>query len=63
MKQTYPPLTAFRIFYDDGSTSETNMAASTTLADAIAYFVGRRFEITETTFRTAVRVEEITDPT
>jgi len=56
---TYPPLTAYRVFYDDGSTSETNMAAGVTIDDAARHFVGHRFELTETTFRTAVRVERI----
>jgi len=55
----YPPLTAFRVSYDDGSIEETNMAAGITLAEATAHFVGQRFEKTETTFRTATKVEKI----
>lgn len=53
----YSPLSAFRVAYDDGSTQDTNMAAGITLEEARAYFVGQRFEATETTFRTAVSVE------
>lgn len=52
-------LTAFRILYNDESTSVTNMAAGVTLEQAQNYFIGNRFEITEKTFRTAVKVEQL----
>lgn len=56
----YPPLTAFRITFDDGSVMETNMAAGITLAEATAYYVGQRFgNSDERTFRTGVKVEQI----
>ena len=38
-------LTAYRITYDDGSTTETNMAKGVTLDDARDYFIGKRFDI------------------
>lgn len=56
----YPPLTAFRIFFDDGTNYATSMAAGVTLQQATDYYVGQRFEKTETTFRTAIRVEQET---
>ena len=55
----YPPLTAFRIHFDDGTSYATNMAAGITLKEAMAYFIGQTFEITETTFRTVVKVEQL----
>jgi hypothetical protein len=56
----YPPLTAFRITFDDGSVIATNMAAGITLAEATAYYVGQRFvNQDEVTFRTGVKVEQI----
>ena len=55
----YPPLTAFKVTYDNGDVENHSMAAGVTLAQATAYYVGKRFEITETTFRTALAVEEI----
>jgi len=51
------PLTAYRVTYDNGDVENVNMAAGVTLQQAQAYFVGQRFEITETTFRTAIKVE------
>lgn len=58
-KQTYPALTAFRVYYDDGTSGDTNMAANVTLEEAQKYFVGNTFEVTERKFRTAVRVEKL----
>lgn len=52
----YPPLTAFRIYFDDGTNYATNMAAGVTLQQATDYFVGKRFEKNDTTFHTAIRV-------
>lgn len=52
-------LPAYRVFYDDGTHIDTEMSCHTSLEDARAYFVGVRFEITETTFHTAIRVEEL----
>lgn len=57
--EKYPPLTAYRVFYSDNTHQDTNMAAHVTLEDAQKYFVGNRFEITETTFHTAIRVEKL----
>ena len=55
----YPPLTSYLVHYDDGDIRATDMAAGVTLKMARDYFLGTRFEITETTFRTCVAVEEI----
>jgi len=41
--EKYPPLTAYKITYSDGSTSSTNMAAGVTLEDAEKYFIGQWF--------------------
>jgi len=57
--EIFPPLTAFRIYYNDGTQSVTNMAAGVTLEQAERHFVGKTFEVTETTFRTAIKVEQI----
>jgi len=40
---TYPPLTAYRIKYSDGSDMITSMAAGVTLDDAKSYFIGSWF--------------------
>ena len=45
LNEIYPPLTAYRIIYEDGSTSETNMAAGVTLEDAQKYFIGKYFNL------------------
>ncbi len=59
-KPTHPPLTAYRVFYDDGTSRVTNCAAGITLEEATKYFVtGRPVEITETTFHKAIRVEKV----
>lgn len=55
----YPPLTAWRITYDNGDVEEINMAAGVTPEQARAYFIGQRFEVTETTFRVGVKVEQL----
>jgi hypothetical protein len=59
-----PPymLTAWRVTYDNGDVDEINMAFGVTYAEAKANFIGVRFEITETTFRTGVKVEQIVTP-
>ena len=41
MQTQYPPLTAYRIFRDDGTSYVTSMAAGVTLEDARAYFMGQ----------------------
>lgn len=56
---TTDSLTTFKITYDDGNVTTTEMAAGVTLQMAQNHFIGHRFEITETTFRTAVKVEKI----
>ena len=58
----YLPLTAYRVTYDDGTSRVTDMAATVTLQMARDYFLGHRFEITETTFHTAIAVEQVTGP-
>lgn len=55
----HPPLTAFLVTYDNGDKQPVSMAAGVTLEQAKAHYVGTRFEITETTFRTGVKVEEL----
>lgn len=66
MAKTYPPLTAYRIIveYADGhrESYDTNCAADIDLSAAQAYFMGQRQEVTETTFRTVVGVEQIIGP-
>jgi hypothetical protein len=56
-------LTAYKITYDDGSTSSTNMAAGVTLDDAKKYFIGKTFTDEDhkgkETKRKAVKVELI----
>ena len=45
----YPPLTAYRIHRDDGTSYVTSMAAGVTLEQARAYFIGQtEFDDTET---------------
>lgn len=60
--ETRKPLTCYLVKYDDGIERPTDMAAGVTLKDAQEYFVGKRFEITETTFHTCISVETITGP-
>jgi hypothetical protein len=55
----YPPLTAYRVYYNDGTSMATSMAAGITLQQAQAYFIGNEFEINEKSIRIAVRVEKI----
>jgi hypothetical protein len=42
---TYPPLTAYRVTYSDGSATNNSMASHVTLADAQAYYVGKWFNL------------------
>jgi len=59
----YPPLTAYKITYSNGSTSKTNMAAGVTLEDAQKYFIGNQFDLGAfdvENMQTAVSVEKIT---
>lgn len=59
---TYPPLTAYKVTYRDGSTTSTNMAAGVTLEDAQKYFVGKWFArgtYPDDTMKQAVSVESI----
>jgi hypothetical protein len=37
---TFPPLTAYRIHHDDGTSYVASMAAGVTLKQARAYFIG-----------------------
>ena len=66
---SYPPLTAWRIWYDDGDSDVHNAAAGITLAEAQRYWIGGRhyLDLAETRFRTIVKVEPFTgakhDPT
>lgn len=53
------PLVGYEITFDNGDTLRTSMAGHVTLWDAEKYYIGKRFEITETTFRTAVSVKKI----
>jgi hypothetical protein len=57
------PLTAYKITYDDGTTSTTDMAADITLADAKKYFIGKPFTVEtkngKETKRKAIKVEKI----
>ncbi len=55
----FPRLTAYRVTYDDGSVQVHSMAAGVTLDEARQHYVGTRFEVTETTFRTGVSVEQV----
>ena len=60
--KTYPPLTAYRITYADGSTSVTSMAAGITLEDAQNYFIGHYFDVGAypiENMQTAISVEAI----
>ena len=54
-------LSAFLVIYDNGDRQPVSMAAGVTLEQARKYFIGNRFEITETTFRTAIAVEPLTE--
>ena len=45
LTEEFPPLTAYRITYQDGSTSETSMAAGVTLDQAREYFIGKYFNL------------------
>ena len=62
MTTTYPPLTTYRVYYNDGSKRIVDMAPHVTLKDAIEYFVDETFtdENPETgaeTRRTCIKVE------
>jgi len=52
-----PPLTSFRVYFDDGTSMVTSMAAGVTLEQAQRYYVGHSFEITEQKSHRAIRVE------
>lgn len=58
----FAPLTAYRVTYNDGTSQVHSMAAGVTLKEAILYYVGQRFEVTEKTFRTGVTVEQVIGP-
>jgi hypothetical protein len=62
-KTTYPPLTAYRVTYHDGSTTSTSMAASVTLDDAKKYFIGQWFNFGDVdgpdVMKRAINVEAI----
>ena len=55
----HQPLTAFRVYYSDGTSRVTNMATGITLAEAQQHFVGKTFEIIETTSHTATEVVQL----
>lgn len=57
--QTYPPLPVFKVTFDDGDVTITSMAANVTLEEAQKYYIGQRFEISETRFHTAVSVTQV----
>jgi hypothetical protein len=57
--RVYPPLTEYLVIYSDGERRPTSLAAGITLEQAREYFIGKRFEITETTFHTTIDVQEI----
>jgi len=62
MIPVFATLTAYRVTYDNGDVCIQNASADTTLKDAIDWWVGQRFEITEDTFRTVVSVEQVIGP-
>jgi len=41
----YPPLTAYKITYSDGTVIKTSTAADVTLGDAEKYFIGARADV------------------
>ncbi len=63
MKQTYAPLTAYKITTAGGKSWTTNMAAGITLEDAKKYFIGHQFNVGMYGFnedmQTAIEVEEV----
>lgn len=58
-KETYPPLTSWKITYVDGTSYKTNMAAGITLEEAEAYFVNQRFEQPDGSMKLVKKVEQI----
>lgn len=58
-KTEHPPLTLFRIFYDDGDHTDTNMASFVTLQEAKDHFIGKEFERHDGKMRTATKVIQI----
>lgn len=59
MEKTYPPLTTYRIFYNDRTSRVVNCAAEITLKDAQKYFLNQWFEQSdEKTVLQCIDVEE-----
>lgn len=54
---TESSLPAFRVFYADGTSYVTSMAAGVTLAQARAYFVGQSFEQPDESMKLVVNAE------
>ena len=52
-------LTTFKITYLNGDVTITNMAVGVTLEMAQKHFIGQKFELSEWTFSTAIKVEKI----
>lgn len=42
-QKKYPPLKTVKIYYEDGTTSKTNVSANATQESVNDYFVGKRF--------------------
>lgn len=61
--KTYPPLTAYKITYNNGSSYVTDMAANVTLDMAKDYFLGQRItQADEQTILTVTNVEQVIAP-
>lgn len=67
-QRSYPPLTAYRVFYNDGSEEVYSAAAGITLQQARDYYMPRGhgvrhyLDIAETRWRDVIRVEQVTGP-
>lgn len=62
-KRTYPPLTAYRVTYNDGHSEVHDMAAHVTLQEATDHYVGQRFTLAdERSYIVGVGVATVTPP-
>jgi hypothetical protein len=61
-EKVYPPLTAYRVYLDNGTNYVTSMAAGVTLKQAREYFMGQPLEQHDGSTATVTNVEAVREP-
>lgn len=61
-QKVFPPLTAYRVFLNNGTDYVTSMAAGVTLQQARDYFMGQPLEQSDGSTATVINVEAVREP-